>query len=80
MMQEHTFAITFESKNMIENHRWQRPAGNQEALELEYDTITAQMLYWIFLLNVKQELARKNAPMSKVASELQLDPQHLATM
>ena len=80
MMQEHTFAIIFETKSMIEDHRGQRPTGNQEALELEYDTTTAQMLYWIFLLNLKQELARKNAPMSKVASELQLDPQHLATM
>lgn len=80
MIQDKAFAITFESMSMIENHRHKAPAFNPESLDLEYDTSTAQILYWIFVLNLKLELSHKKISMEKAASELQLEPQHLTMM
>lgn len=60
MIQDKAFAIAFESMSMVENHIQKAPAFNPESLDLEYDTSTAQILYWIFVLNLKLELSQKN--------------------
>ena len=74
------FSITFLGLGMHGDNHACLPSINHQALELEYNTIIAQYLYWNFYLNLKYHFLDSSMSMAKIANELELDEHALNKM
>ena len=80
MEQDHVFAITFQSGIKTNTKRIYATQAEYEAFELEYEKFTAQILYFIFAMNLKATTSECGKPMSTIAKALDLDSNHLSKM
>lgn len=80
MVQDRMFAIVFLGAYHKMDRDSSAPETDYESLELEYDKISAQILYWVFFMNLKVALSKSNVSMAKIASDLELDFHRLEKM
>lgn len=80
MIQDRVFFITFEGRQMPFSDPCHTPVADHKSLDKEYDTTTARMLYWLFLLNMNTAFSRRNMRLNDVARELKLDAHYLTRM
>lgn len=80
MEQAQIFTIVFLGINSSSKKNASSYRADQKALELEFDTTTAKMLYWIFLSNLKRWLLQGNTSLKKVARMLGHDVKSVEMM
>lgn len=73
MVQDRMFAIVFLGAYHKTDRDSSAPETDYESLELEYHKIGAQVLYWVFLMNLRVALSKSNVSMVKIANDLELD-------
>lgn len=73
MMQDRMFAIVFLGAYNKTGHDSPAHEADYKSLEVEYDKIGAQVLYWVFFVNLRVALSESNVSMAKIANDLELD-------
>lgn len=80
MSQDQMFVILFQGCAKNGEHSGNVLGMDHDTLKVEYDKATARMLYWIFLINLRNGLSMTGKTLSMVAEELGLESRYFEKM